>query len=92
MKGYKDIKETYFSTPALAKVFGKSQKIPKNPATLLTEESTEMNRFMAAHPEMKIALSKALKHDKRMKNLGKLGGVLGIGTTAEVAREILGGK
>lgn len=89
---YKDIQKTYFSTPALAKVFGKSQKVPKNPKTLLTEESTEMNKFMGAHPEVKTALAKALKHEKKMKRLKSVGSVLGIGTTAEVAREILGGK
>ncbi len=90
-KDYGEIKQTYFSTPALAKVFGKSQRVPKNPMTLLTEESTEMNKFMSAHPEVKAALSKALKHGKRMKTLGKIGAGLGIGTAAEGARRVLGG-
>ncbi len=89
---YKDIQQTYFSTPALAKVFGKSQKVPKNPKTLLTEESTEMKKFMASHPEVKQVLAKALKHEGKMKKLKKAGSILGIGTTAEVAREVLGGK
>jgi hypothetical protein len=89
---YKQIQKTYFSTPALAKVFGKSQKVPKNPKTLLTEESTEMNKFMSAHPEVKQALTKALKHEKKVKSLKKVGGVLGIGTSAEIAREVLGGR
>lgn len=89
---YAQIQKTYFSTPQLAKVFGKSQKVPKNPKTLLTEESVEMKRFMSNHPEVKEALTKALKHDKKMKRLKSVGSVLGIGTTAEVAREILGGK
>lgn len=91
-EAYKNIQKTYFSTPALAKVFGKSQKVPKNPKTLLTEESTEMNKFMTAHPEVQKALTKALKHGKNMKNLRRVLSVAGIGTSAEVAREILGGK
>ncbi|MCL5071765.1 MAG: hypothetical protein M1308_12870 [Actinobacteria bacterium] len=89
---YKNIKETYFSSPALAKVFGKSQKVPAKPKTLLSEESTEMKKFMDAHPEVKEKLTKALKHEKKMKRLGKLGTVLGIGTVAEAAREIVGKK
>ena len=89
---YKDIKQTYFSTPALAKVFGKSQKVPKNPKTLLTEESTEMKKFMDSHPEVKQVLAKALKHEGKMKALGKVGAASGIGTAAEGARRILGGK
>ncbi len=89
---YKDIQQTYFSTPQLAKVFGKSQKLPKNPKTLLTEESTEMKRFMQAHPEVEKALSKALKHERKMNKMKGLVKVLGIGTTAEFAREVLGGK
>lgn len=91
-KGYADLQKTYFSTPALAKVFGKSQKVPKNPKTLLTEESTEMKKFMSAHPEVELALVKALKHEGKMKTLKKAASILGIGTSAEVAREVLGGK
>lgn len=79
---YRDIKETYFSTPALAKVFGKSQKVPKNPKTLLTEESTEMKRFMEKHPEVAKATKKAVNHESKMKLLRRLATVLGIGTTA----------
>lgn len=89
---YKDIQKTYFSTPSLAKVFGKSQKVPKNPKTLLTEESAEMKKFMSAHPEVEKVLAKALKHEGKMKSLKKVGSILGIGTSAEVAREILGGR
>lgn len=92
MGDYAAIQKTYFSTPQLAKVFGKSQKVPKNPKTLLTEESTEMKNFMAAHPEVKDALTKALKHESKMNKVKKAGGILGIGTTAEVARELLGGR
>lgn len=91
-KDYKNIQKTYFSSPALAKVFGKSQKVPSNPKTLLSEESTEMNKFMSAHPEVKGALSKALKHEKKMKTLSRLGAGLGIGTSAELAREVLSKK
>lgn len=88
---YAEIQKTYFSTPQLAKVFGKSQKVPKNPKTLLTEESAEMKKFMAAHPEVKEALAKALNHEKKMNRIKSVGSILGIGTTAEVAREVLGG-
>ncbi len=91
-KDYRNIKETYFSNPALAKVFGKSQKVPKNPMTLLTEDSVEMNKFMSAHPEVKQALSKALKHENKMKNLKKISAIIGAGTSAELTREALGGK
>ena len=89
-KEYGNIKKTYFSTPALAKVFGKSQKVPKKPMTLLTEESTEMKRFFEAHPEMKSMLEKALKHGKK-KKAALIGlGVLGSGTTAGVTSHYLG--
>lgn len=90
-KEYKGIQKTYFSTPQLAKVFGKSQKVPKNPKTLLTEESAEMKKFMIAHPEVEKALAKALKHEAKMKKLGKVGAALGIGTAAEGVRRVLGG-
>lgn len=89
---YAAIQKTYFSTPQLAKVFGKSQKVPAKPMTLLSEESAEMKKFMAAHPEVKEALTKALKHESKMKKIKGFGSMLGIGTTAEIAREILGRK
>ena len=88
---YREIMDTYFSSPSLAKVFGKSQKVPKNPMTLLTEDSTEMNKFMEAHPEVKTALTKAIKHKKKMKALGKVAGVVGIGTVGGGTYKILGG-
>jgi len=76
-EGYADLQGTYFSNPALAKVFGKSQKVPKNPITLLTEESTEMKKFFEAHPEIEKMLGKALKHKRNMgllKSAGKIAG------------------
>lgn len=91
-EGYKDIQDIYFSNPALARVFGKSQKLPKNPLTLLTEDSTEMNRFFKENPEMKTLLEKALKHSKNKKRISNVASVLGIGTTAEIARKVFGGK
>ena len=79
-EGYANLQNTYFSNAALTKVFGKSQKVPKNPITLLSEESTEMNRFMKAHPELKDALGKALKHENRKKLRKDLGrGALKVG-------------
>jgi len=69
---YRDIKQTYFSSPALSKVFGESQVVPKNPMTLLTEESTQMKKFMAKHPEVEAKLKKALSHKQKMKILGKV--------------------
>lgn len=82
---YRDIKKTYFSTPALAKVFGASQKVPKNPMTLLSEESTEMKKFMSKHPEVERKLKNALSHKQKKKIAGKalavaLGGVTAGGT------------
>lgn len=91
-ENYRDIMQTYFSNPALAKVFGKSQKVPKNPATLLTEDSTEMNRFMSAHPELMSALQKALKHNKRKKIALTVAGALGAGATGGATYKILGGN
>lgn len=88
---YAEIQKTYFSTPQLAKVFGKSQKVPTNPKTLLTEESVEMKRFMKAHPEVEEALSKALKHDKKKKMALKALGVIGGGATAGGTYKILSG-
>lgn len=87
---YANIKKTYFSTPQLAKVFGKSQEVPKNPMTLLTTESTEMKRFFDAHPEMETMMKKALKHNKT-KKAALLGlGILGGGTTAGITSNFLG--
>jgi len=88
---YKEIRKTYFSSPALAKVFGASQKVPKNPITLLGEESTELKRFMTKHPEVEKKLAKALSHKKSIKRLKGAGTILGIGTVSEVARKIFGG-
>lgn len=79
--GYKNIQETYFSSPALARVFGKSQKVPKNPMTLLTEDSAEMNKFKAAHPEVVKALGKALSHKQKMKILKGIGAIVTAGAT-----------
>ncbi len=79
---YRDIKKTYFSSPALAKVFGASQKVPKNPLTLLSEESTEMKKFMSKHPEVEKAMVKALKHKRNMKLAGKAAGLAVSGATA----------
>lgn len=89
--GYKNMQDTYFSTPALARVFGKSQKLPKNPLTLLTEESTEMKRFFSAHPEVKTLLEKALKHGSRKKIALRIGTALGSGATGGATYKILGG-
>lgn len=88
-KDYREIQKTYFSTPALAKVFGKSQKVPKNPKTLLTEESTEMKKFMAAHPEVEKALAKALSHGKKVKAAKVIGGLAGTGTAVDLARRAI---
>ena len=89
---YRNIQETYFSSPALARVFGKSQKLPKNPLTLLTEDSTEMTRFFKAHPELKTMMEKALKI-KRNKKIatGVATTALG-GGSAGATYKILGGK
>lgn len=67
---YRDLQETYFSTPELARVFGESQKVPKNPATLFTTDSTEVNRLKALHPEINKALAQALRN-KKSKSVGK---------------------
>lgn len=91
-EGYKELQDVYFSSPALARVFGKSQKVPKNPLSLLSEDSTEMNKFMSAHPEVKEALAKALKHKKNMKRLGKAATVVTGGGIAGGTYKALGGK
>ena len=87
---YADIQKTYFSTPQLAKVFGKSQKVPKNPATLLAEDSVEMNRFMKAHPEIEKALKKSLKYNTKKKIAKGLGKVGAISIGVEEANRLLG--
>lgn len=89
-EGYADLQNTYFSSPALARVFGKSQKLPKNPLTLLTEDSTEMNRFLSSHPEVQKALKKALKIIKLKKGALGAAKIAGIGTAAELARKVIG--
>ena len=82
---YREIQETYFSSPALARVFGKSQKVPRNIKTFLQEDSTEMNRLKEAHPEIEKALSKALKETQRKKSLKTVGKIAGTGLTAGAA-------
>lgn len=86
---YREIQDVYFSTPALAKVFGKSQKVPKDVAKLLTEDSVEMNKFMAANPEMKKALAKALSHKKKVKAAKVIGSIAGTGTAVDLARRAI---
>lgn len=78
-KGYKAMKDVYFSSPALARAFGKSKKLPKSLTGMLTEDSVEMAKFLELHPELNAALQKTLKHQKKMKRLGKIGT---IGATA----------
>lgn len=72
-KDYRQLQQTYHSTNKLSKTFGKDQLVPHDPITLLREESTQMNRFMEAHPELEKALAKALTHKKKMKKLGTIG-------------------
>lgn len=88
---YKSIQQTYFSTPELAKVFGKSQRIPKNPATLLTEDSTEMAKFFKEHPEMKEITDKFLSHKDKMTKLKWLLGIMGTGATGGATVKALSG-
>ena len=71
--GYRNMKDIYFSTPALARAFGKSKKLPKSLTGMLTEDSIEMKKFLQIHPELKAALEKTLKHQKKMKRLSKIG-------------------
>lgn len=89
---YRDIQKTYFSSPALARVFGKSQKLPKNPLTLLTEDSTEMTRLFKAHPEMKEMMTKALKVKRNRKIAASLGATALGGGSAGATYKVLGGK
>jgi hypothetical protein len=72
-KDYRKLQQTYHSTNKLSKTFGKDQLVPDNPITLLREESTQMKRFMEAHPELEKSLAKALTHKKKMKRLGTVG-------------------
>ena len=60
--------------------------------TLLSEESTEMKKFMAKHPEVEKLTKKALKHESKMKMLRRLATVLGIGTTAGGTYGVVRGK
>lgn len=78
-EGYRNMKDIYFSTPALARIFGKRQNIPKNPLTLLTEENVEMNKFKEAHPEIAETLEEALSHKKKMALLKAAGKIFGTG-------------
>jgi hypothetical protein len=91
-KDYREIQKTYFSTPALAKVFGKSQSVPKNPLTLLTTESTEMKNFFKAHPEVEKMMQKALKHKDRASVAKVAGGVIGGGSVAGGVSHMLNKK
>lgn len=88
IKSYKNIKDTYFSSPGLARVFGESQKIPKNVLSFLTEDSTEMNAFKAAHPEIEKILSKALKSKKRRKTLTTALKIAGYGTATGASSKL----
>lgn len=89
---YRDVQETYFSSPALARVFGGSQKIPKNPMTLLTEDSTEMTKFFKAHPELKEMMAKELKVKRNKKIATGLAATALGGGTAGATYKVLGGR
>lgn len=84
-KDYRKIKQTYHSTTKLSKTFGENQFVPHNPITFLREESTQMKRFMEAHPELEKALAKAMKHDKKMKIIKNSGLILGGGSVGGAA-------
>ena len=58
-------------------------------AKLLTEDSVEMNKFMAANPEMKKALAKALSHKKKVKAAKVIGSIAGTGTAVDLARRAI---
>lgn len=87
---YKKIKDTYFSSPGLARVFGESQKVPKNLLNFLAEDSAEMNAFKAEHPELSRMLTKALKRKRDVKRLGKAASIAGYGTSTALAEKLLG--
>lgn len=88
-KKYKHINDVYYATPQLTKVFGKSQRIPKKPATLLTEDSAEMAKFFEAHPEVKAITDKFVEHADKMKKLKWALNILGGGGAAGITYKLL---
>ena len=87
MSDYKDLKKTYYQDKRLARIFGKERKIPKNPISLLEEDSTAINRLKEKHPEINERLSKSQQKEKTFGFLhkttpyakGATGGALGVG-------------
>jgi hypothetical protein len=76
---FKNLKETYFSHPQIAKlVHEKTRKIPKNPMNVFSEESKQMQRLLEKHPEITKELEKHKGAKDFMKKL-KLGKNIGIG-------------
>lgn len=76
-EGYRNYMETYFGNIKLARIFGDDQEIPPNPLNTFKTESTSMNRFKAAHPEVSEQMQKHEEVNK-LKKAGKwAGGVAG---------------
>lgn len=70
MGGYKNLAETYHSHPTISKLVGPSRKIPQK-SGVLREQSTEINRLRAMHPEIK----KQQDFEKKLRAAAAIGGL-----------------
>lgn len=77
-KQYKNLKETYYSHPAVGKMVHKDiRKVPKKPENVFAEESLPMSRLLEAHPEISEQMKLLSTKKKILKQLGKTGLTLG---------------
>ena len=71
-KLYRNMKETYYSHPGVAKLVERGQRlVPKNPMEMFSEESDPMRKLYAAHPEVERAVKTNEIAKKFMEGIGK---------------------
>lgn len=76
---YKQLQDTYYSHPTVAKMVNpKTRKKPPNISNLFSEESVQMDKLKAAHPEVS-NLAQLYQDKKRYKKMlgGGVGGLAG---------------
>lgn len=86
---YANMQSTYFSDPQLARIFGKSKYVPRNPLTTFTTENIYFERFLQEHPEMEKLISQALRSKSNRKKAWYVGGLLGFEGVHELVNKLM---
>ena len=85
---FKELKDIYYGYNPITRVVGELRKLPKNPMTLLGEDSAPIKKLLNEHPDIKRDVETYLKRQKsltKVKQVGKFGftiGGLGLGGKA----------